>query len=290
MNQPALTRPSEVRKILERIDFKPSKVLGQNFLIDQNILTLLLDYAGVTEDDTVLEVGPGLGVVTHALAAQAGRVIAVEKDHRLHRYLAKHLCNVPHIELIHADILDIFPDDLPVQDITKVVANLPYSISGRFLTDLCLQPDGPGDIVITVQKEVADRLAASPGGKTYGMLSVFAQARYEARVCRTISSSCFLPRPQVQSAIVHLSRRQSRELADIEIPLFQSLVKASFSNRRKQLGTIFDRAPEPLHLSRHDLGHELEAFGLREQDRPEQVPPEGWLQLTRALQRYINGS
>jgi len=290
MNQSALTRPSEVRKILERMDFRPSKILGQNFLIDQNILNLLLDYADVTKKDTVLEVGPGLGVVTHALAAKAHRVIAVEKDDRLHRYLSKHLCNEPHIELLHADILDIFPQDLPLQNITKVVANLPYSISGRFLTDLCLQKDGPGDIVITVQKEVADRLAAVPGGKTYGMLSVFAQARYEARVCKTISSSCFLPRPQVQSAIVHLSRRSNAELAHVDIPLFQSLVKACFSNRRKQLGTIFDRAPATLHLSRHDLACELEALGLQEQDRPEQVPPKGWLQLTRALQRGVDSA
>ena len=283
MNQQALIRPSEVRKILERIEVRPSKNLGQNFLIDQNVLNLLLNYADVSPDDVVLEVGPGLGVVTHELAAQARQVIAVEKDRRLVRYLSHHLGNAAHVSLRHADILDVFPQELPIHTITKVVANLPYSISGRFLTKLCLHPDGPADIVITVQQEVCRRLVASPGGKQYGALSVFAQAQYKPQLCKTIRPSCFLPRPQVLSSIVHLQRKRNQDLDPAMTLLLQQLVKMCFSNRRKQLGTIFNHAAPTLRLNYAKLRSELHALGLNEKNRPEQVSPQGWLQLAQSL-------
>ena len=279
MKSENLTRPSEVRRILERLDFKPSKVLGQNFLIDRNILDQLMQIANLSPHDVVLEVGPGLGVVTHVLAEKAARVIAVEKDERLYRYLNKHVCHVPHVELHYGDILDLFPTGLPLEDVTKVVANLPYSVSGRFLADLCLHAPGPQDIVITVQQEVGQRLAAKPGSSAYGVLSVFAQSRYEAQLCKTISASCFLPRPRVQSAIVHLQKREAYLLTPAQTPAFRHLVKSCFSRRRKQLGTILDKSSDLPAAESAQVRDILRKSGLSLTDRPGEVPPDTWVEL-----------
>lgn len=271
-----LTSPTEVRAWLARMDFKPSRVLGQNFLVDANILRILLDAADVTKDDTVLEIGPGLGVLTGPLLERAGRVVAIEKDARLHAHLAETLGGAPNLALLHADALDVLtarrartvpPADgtlsltatepavrsrereraeahgslaLPATGgaFNKVVANLPYSVGSRILVELFQPPYRPDIIVVTVQREVADRLAARPGTKDYGVLGIFAQLDYDVAILKKISRTCFVPPPQVESAIVALRRRARREMELHDERDFRSLVKACFSHRRKQLGSL----------------------------------------------------
>ncbi len=264
----ALTRPSEVRALLDELDFHPSKVLGQNFLIDANILNIMIDTANVSKRDTVVEIGPGLGVLTGRLAEKAKRLVAIEKDKRLHAFLQRSLASLENLELILADALDV---DIPVLGADKVVANLPYSVGSRLLMNLFMAPAGPSKIVVTVQLEVADRLAASPGSDDYGLLSVWAQLRYDAHLRKVISPTCFFPPPQVKSAIVELDRR----VPEIELrhpDVFRDLVKRAFSFRRKQMGTILKNPGA------------LEKAGIDPQARPENLSVADWVRLSDHLQ------
>ena len=154
-----LTKPSDVRALLAAMDFHPSRVLGQNFLIDANILNILLDAAALAPTDAVLEVGPGLGVLTEGLIERAGRVVAVEKDSRLFEWLQNNYTASPKITLIHSDILDVELAPLLAGGVNKCVANLPYAVASRFLVELMGAERAPERIVVTVQLEVAERLA-----------------------------------------------------------------------------------------------------------------------------------
>jgi len=189
-----LTSPSQVRAFLAEIGFTPSRRLGQNFLIDRNVLEIIVGTAELGSTDQVLEVGPGLGVVTEELVRRAGRVIAVEKDRRLFGYLEGKFKGVPTLSLVNADMLDIDTDELPGWDGRKVVSNLPYSVGSRILVNLMSATASPERIVVTVQLEVAQRLVAPPGNKQYGVLSVWAQAGYDVRLVRKVSPGCFWPK------------------------------------------------------------------------------------------------
>lgn len=232
-----LTSPNEVRGLLQQLDLKPSRALGQNFLIDANILGILLDAAALSRDDAVLEVGPGLGVLTGPMLGRAGRVVAVELDPRLHAHLARTLA-APNLTLIHADALDADLPGLLAGGLNKLVSNLPYSVGSRVLVEACQAPARPARMVVTVQLEVADRLAAEPGSKDYGLLSIFAQLDYDIRVVKRISRTCFLPPPQVSSAIVRLDRRPTRHVPLRDEAVFRRLVRDCFAHRRKQIGSI----------------------------------------------------
>jgi len=232
-----LTRPSEVRALLEQLSFTPSKALGQNFLIDGNILDLLVDTAAPTKDDTVAEVGPGLGVLTGVLLERAGRVVAFEKDDVLAPHLASFFADAEHFELHHTDAVQV---DWASLDFDLFVSNLPYSVGSRVLFDLFRETVRPRRIVVTVQKEVADRLAASPGGKEFGLLSVCAQAAYAVKRVKIIKPTCFMPPPRVDSAIVLFERHETPRAETNE--RFRKTVKRCFSARRKTMKRIFKDA------------------------------------------------
>ncbi len=273
-----LTAPSEVKALLDRLDFKPSKVLGQNFLIDVNILKIMLTTAALHPSDAVLEIGPGLGVLTEWLARWAGRVVAIEKDKKLFAYLRERLAATSNIELIEADALSLDLESFFAGGINKVVSNLPYSVGSRLLVNMVEAQHAPEQIVVTVQKEVADRLAAKSGTKDYGFISVMAQTRYEVSVRKEISPTCFMPSPEVKSAIVNLNRRDEAGGEDPEARArLRELVKKAFSHRRKQL----------LPMLRPELGGSaaarLEQIGIREKSRPEDLTPNQWTKLSELL-------
>lgn len=276
---PILTRPSEVRELLARLEFHPSRVLGQNFLIDRNILDILLDAAGLQPGDTVVEVGPGLGVLTDALLARVAAVTAVEKDRRLAAYLRERFAGKPKLTLIHADILDC---DLPAlfpRPGMKLVANLPYIIAARLLVELTVLPHPPARIVVTIQREVAGRLAARPASKDYGLLSILLQRHYEIETVKHISPSCFWPPPEVQSAIVRLERRAEPLGGEADETALRDLLRHVFSHRRKTLGrALRDHAGDPLPA--------LVAAGIDPRARAEELPPETWAVLVQALARF----
>ena len=211
----------------------PNKRLGQNFLIDPNIVRKIVALAELGPSDQVLEVGPGRGILTEALCRAAGRVTAIEVDPRLHAYLETRQTELQNVEFVCGDALAYPVESLPIG--TVVVANLPYYISTPLLFRLLDQRDRFPRMVLMLQNEVADRLVAKPDGSDYGVLSVMAQYAAEITKAFRVSAQCFRPRPEVGSAVVVLRTKERRTLSPEEEPKFAALVKASFAHRRKTL-------------------------------------------------------
>ena len=271
-----LTRPSDVVALLERLDFRPSRVLGQNFLIDGNILEILLRSGDVGPADQVLEVGPGLGIVTGPLLQRAARVVAIEKDDRLHGHLAGTFADQPALELIHADALSVDLEAILGSGVNKLVANLPYGIASRLLVELAESANRPERMVATVQQEVAERLTATPGTKAFGVLSVLVQYRYRARLVKLISENCFYPRPKIRSGIVQMEAHGRPGASDDQG--FKTLVKHAFSRRRKQLGSLLPSMPGA-RIGRPQAQALIAEAGLDPTARPETLAVEDWIRL-----------
>lgn len=214
---------------MEELGVRPSRRLGQNFLIDGNILDIIVREADVRSEETVIEIGPGLGALTGRLVERAARVIAVEKDRRLAEHIRR---TFPEVELIVGDAVNV---PLPAGD--KVVANLPYSISTPVLERFVEGEPKPRRMVFTLQREVAQRLAATPRQRDYGALTLFTQLWYHVTIVHVVSPRCFFPEPKVDSAIVALDRREPRVKLLPGAP-FHQIVRRGFSQRRKMLGKL----------------------------------------------------
>lgn len=208
------------------------KQLGQNFLIDPNIVRKIIESAALRPDDVVLEIGPGRGALTRTLCEAAARVVAIEIDRGLCAYLRDTLADCPNLELYQADALDWPFDRLPPNSV--VVANLPYCVSTPLLCRLLDERARLDRAIIMLQTEVADRLVAPSGTKDYGVLSVRTQLASEVRVLFRVSPNCFRPRPDVESAVVRLALKPP-SLTEAEEPLLIRLVRAAFAHRRKRL-------------------------------------------------------
>ncbi len=240
---------SEMKALLANHDLRLTKSLGQNFLHDRNQLLRIVDLAELVRADHVLEIGPGLGPLTELLLERAGHVLAIEKDARLVRLLearfdmkaeaARRLQENPTkasgLQLVHDDALEFLRQQPPRWSEWKLVSNLPYSVASPILVDLAQSPAGPERLVVTLQLEVARRLAAQPGSPDYGVLSLLAQLQYEPRTVFKIPASCFFPEPEVDSACICLTRRAEPLLAAELRPVFVRIVKRSFSQRRKMM-------------------------------------------------------
>ena len=209
------------------------KSLGQNFLADPNVVSKIIQAAGITPDDTVLEIGPGTGVMTRELARAAGRVIAIELDERLAKMLQEELDEMDNLQVVMADALKYDFTSLPVA--VKVVANLPYYISTPIITRLIEARDKISLMVLMLQKEVARRITAPPGGKDYGYLSVMVQLWTEARMLFTVPAGAFNPVPKVDSAVVTLRTLDHPSAIAKDYDFFEKIVSAAFSQRRKTL-------------------------------------------------------
>ena len=258
---------TEVRQALVDLDLRPSKALGQNFLIDGNILEIIAREADVRTRETVLEVGPGLGALTAKLADRAAKVIAIEKDGRLAAYVRQHY---PEVELIHGDACKV---DLPACD--TVVANLPYSISTAILERFVEGANRPRRLVLTVQREVGQRLAAAPRHKDYSALTLFTQLRYHVTIVHVVSRHCFFPAPHVDSAIIALDRREPRVLLEPGAP-FHQLVRQGFQQRRKMLRKLLG--------DRDRVDAALLAVAAPVTARAEELSLEQWIALANRLQ------
>lgn len=282
-----LTSPADVRVALNGLEMRPLKSLGQNFLIDANILGIILKAADLSSDDHVLEVGAGLGALTEALARVASRVVAVEKDRRLAGFLQARLKPFANIEFICDDILRIDLCQFWSAGINKLVANLPYSIGSAMLMEIFQSDSQPERIVVTLQAEVGRRLVAEPNAKDYGLLSIWSQLSYETEVCKIVSPNCFFPKPEVQSAIVRLTRRRKAgaELADRMF--FFRLTKYAFGQRRKQLRRILSSAPPQFRIAPPELPRIFEELKIDPRTRPEALAVEQWVQLSNSLSAKI---
>jgi 16S rRNA (adenine1518-N6/adenine1519-N6)-dimethyltransferase len=276
-----LTSPRVVRETLTALGAEPSKALGQNFLIDANIVEILIRTADVQPSDVVLEIGPGLGVLTDALTELAGAVVAVEKDRTFARHLRARFADQPRVTIIEGDFLEQdIPALIEMHKINKVVANLPYNTGTRMLVELMQAPRPPDLMVVTVQLEVGERLAAVPGDDGYGMLGVWAGVGYRVDLRKKVSPSCFLPPPGVWSVVTRLAARDPGQPVRPAPALFYALTKEAFQHRRKQLAGILDRAPDALRLPPEVTRELLAALGADSKARPEQLSVTQWLELT----------
>jgi len=266
-----LTNPSVIKALLNELEHRPNKGLGQNYLIDANILGIIVDAADVSYNDICLEIGPGPGALTQALLATGAKVTAIEKDKTMVSHLRK---TFQTLELFEDDVLDVDLNKFFADGINKIIANLPYSVGSRFIVNALEAKPLPERMVFLVQKEVADRLTAQPGGKAFGPLAIWSQLNYEVKTIKKVSPNCFLPAPKVWSAVVRFQKHPAplAEVKDYE--RFKNLVKISFSQRRKQIGSnLRKNAPE--------FFQSLESCGIEPTTRPEQIAIEQWAALSQ---------
>jgi 16S rRNA (adenine1518-N6/adenine1519-N6)-dimethyltransferase len=264
-----LTSPSVIRALLDGLGHRPNKGLGQNYLIDSNILGIILAASDISESDRLLEIGPGLGALTQALLSTGSSLTAIEKDPTMVAHLKAHF---PTLDLLEADVLDINLNELFAGGVNKIVANLPYSVGSRFIVDTLEADPLPERMVFLVQKEVADRLTAQPGGKAFGPLAIWSQLNYEVKAIKTVKPSCFLPAPKVFSAVVQFKKRPAPLGEVANYARFKRLVKISFSQRRKQIGSN-------LRKNGSEFFQGLERCGIEPTIRPEQISIERWVAL-----------
>ena len=267
--------PSSTRELLAQLGLAPKRFLGQNFLVDGNIVRKSLELAEVKAGDTVVEVGPGLGTLTTGLLEAGAQVWAVEKDRGLHAYLAEQLS--PRFEKFHlleGDAMDHPLAGLPAErgEAFKIVANLPYAISTPWM-DAVLGGPLPQRMVLMLQQEAAQRYMASPGSKQFGAISIFLQAAYATDRGHAVAAACFHPRPDVDSFLLNLARRPE---PFVFAPSVKRLIRACFQQRRKQIGALLrGRLPDDGAAWLATLA----TAGLDFRARPEDIPVQHWQTL-----------
>ena len=252
------------------------KTLGQHFLIDQNIARKIVQVAEIKPDETVLEIGPGRGILTRLLIQQAKRVIAIELDRDLYHTLEKEFCDEPALSLIHGDALK-YPYESTAGSF-KVVANLPYSITTPLLFRLLELKDKISDMTLMIQKEVAERIAAKPSSKTYGPLSLAVQLYADPKIRFLVRPTCFSPRPEVASAVIQLHRLPSLRVP-VQERFFLWTVRAAFGHRRKTIKNSFRDAG----LTNTEIRQALESSGIIGTRRAETLGLEEFARLSNRL-------
>lgn len=276
--------PSQTRALLTSLEHQPRKRLGQNFLIDGNIVRKSLQLAEIRKGDTVVEVGPGLGTLTKALLEAGCHVHAVEVDPALCVFLRDSLDPgfSQRLHLLEGDAVKHPRADLSVRKGRfKVVANLPYAITTPWL-EAVLRSPLPAEMVLMMQKEAADRITAQPGSKAYGAISVFVAAAYEKAGVHNVARSCFYPVPGVDSILLHLRRRTEPVLFHRET---RDRIRRLFTQRRKQIGSLLAK-----EASLQDWLDRLPEFGASRASRPEALPLAAWLALDSVLVKQIRSS
>ncbi|KXG08275.1 16S rRNA (adenine(1518)-N(6)/adenine(1519)-N(6))-dimethyltransferase RsmA [Anoxybacillus rupiensis] len=239
MNKDIAT-PARTREILNKYGFSFKKSLGQNFLIDTNILRRIVDFAELSNETGVIEIGPGIGALTEQLARQAKKVISFEIDQRLLPILADTLSLYSNIRIIHQDVLKaniqhIIDEELAEIHDIMVVANLPYYVTTPIIMKLLTDRLPIRGIVVMLQKEVADRISASPGTKDYGSLSIAIQYYTKAETVMNVPRTVFMPQPNVDSAVIRLTKREKPAVEVVDESFFFQVVRASFGQRRKTI-------------------------------------------------------
>lgn len=269
---PELLGARRLRELLDRHGVRPSKSLGQNFVVDPNTIRKVVAMSGVRPDDRVLEIGAGAGSLTLGLAAAAGQVTAIEFDRSLHPVLAETLEGIRNVDVVHADATKL---DWAAVDADALVANLPYNIATPLVLDALTGAGRLRTMTVMTQREAGERLAAAPGSKAYGHVSVVVAFYAEAVVAAPISRKVFYPEPNVDSVLVRIVRRDHERDPG---HLF-ALTRAAFSQRRKTLRSSLGGAvPDPARVP-----DALRAVGVEPTARPEQLGIEEWLALEREL-------
>mgnify|MGYP004533226929 FL=1 len=285
-----LGNPTNTIEVLKKYNFNFQKKFGQNFLIDSNILEHIVDAAEITREDCVLEIGPGIGTMTQYLCEQAREVVAVEIDKNLIPILSDTLSAYNNVTVIHEDILKVDINRI-VQEKNngrpiKVVANLPYYITTPIIMGLFESHVPLESITIMVQKEVADRMQVGPGTKDYGALSLAVQYYARPEIMLTVPAACFMPRPNVDSAVIRLSRYQEPPVCARNEKLMFDIIRASFNQRRKTLANGLSNA-SGLKVTRDQVVAALEQMGLSATIRGEALTLEQFARLSDILGKTV---
>ena len=283
-----LVNPQKTIEVIQKNEFAFQKRFGQNFLVDARVLDKIIQSAGVTKEDCVLEVGPGIGTMTQALSEAARQVVAVEIDDHLIPILQETLKECPNVKVIHGDILktdvkaiaDEYNEGCPLH----VIANLPYYITTPIIMGLFESGVPLKSITIMVQKEVADRMKAEPGTKDYGALSLAVQYYAEPYLVANVPPNCFIPRPNVGSAVIRLTRHEQPPVQVADEKLMFRLIRAAFNQRRKALANSLNNSPE-LFFPKEQIQEAIAALDVSPSVRGEALSLEQFAQLANLLSK-----
>lgn len=278
--------PQNTIEILQKYNFKFQKKFGQNFLIDTHVLEKIIESAGITKDDLVLEIGPGIGTMTQYLCENAREVMAVEIDNNLIPILGETLAAYDNVTVVNEDILKLdiakvakeHNDNKPI----KVVANLPYYITTPIIMGLFESHVPLESITVMVQKEVADRMQSGPGTKDYGALSLAVQYYSKAEIVANVPPNCFMPRPNVGSAVIRLTCHEKAPVDVDDEKLMFKLIRASFNQRRKTLQNGINNAPD-LNFNKEQVVAALDEMGVAPTIRGEALTLEQFAKLSNLL-------
>ena len=283
---PSLGNPKNTIEILNKYKFVFQKRYGQNFLIDEHVLGKIIRSAGITEDDFVIEIGPGIGTLTQYLAHSAREVAAIEIDDALIPILEDTLSGYDNVTVIHEDVLKVDLTKLVEEKNggkpVKVVANLPYYITTPIIMGLFENHVPVESITIMVQKEVADRMKTGPGSKDYGALSLAVQYYARPELVANVPPNCFMPRPRVGSAVIRLTKHEKPPVEVQDEKLMFQIIRASFNQRRKTLVNGLYNAPE-LHIPKERTEAVLEEMGLAPGIRGEALELSQFAELSSRL-------
>ena len=286
MKQPTLGNPQETIAVLRKYNFTFQKKFGQNFLIDPHVLDKIIRAAQITEDDMVLEIGPGIGTMTQYLSCAAGKVTAVEIDPALIPILSDTLEGFDNAEVIKGDILKMDIAKLAEEKNegrpVKVVANLPYYITTPIIMGLFESHAPVKSMTVMVQKEVADRMRAGPGSKDYGALSLAVQYYAEPYIAAFVPPNCFMPRPKVGSAVIRLDRYETPPVKVRDERLLFRIIRASFNQRRKTLANGLKNSAE-LCFAKEEIEQAIRKLGREANVRGEALSLEEFARLSNIL-------
>lgn len=281
-----LASPKVIKEIIEQYQFRFSKSLGQNFLIDGNVVRKIVDLAEINQEDNIIEIGPGIGTLTQILCERAKKVVAVEIDRKLIPILHDNLKEYDNFKIFHGDILKINIEKLIKEEFNgksvKVVANLPYYVTTPIVISLLEQKHNIHSITIMIQKEVAQRMNASPGTKDYGALTVAVKYYSSPKIGFTVAHQCFMPQPKVDSAVLRLDILDSPTVDIKNEKIFFDLVRAAFSQRRKTLINSLVNSGS-FNLNKESAKELLIKIGLSENQRGETLTISQFAELANAI-------
>lgn len=281
-----LSNPQRTIEVIKKYEFCFQKKFGQNFLIDGHVLDKIIAGAGVTKDDMVLEIGPGIGTMTQYLAEAAGKVVAVEIDRNLLPILQETLADYDNVKVIHADVLSLDLEKLVQEENggrpIKVVANLPYYITTPIIMALFEQHVPLANVTVMVQKEVAARMKSGPGSKDYGALSLAVQYYAEPYIVANVPCNCFMPRPNVDSAVIRLTRYEEPPVQVKDEKMLFKIIRASFNQRRKTLQNGLNNSSE-LNFTKDQIAAAIAEAGFSPSVRGEALTLEQFAKLTDIL-------
>lgn len=281
-----LSNPQRTIEVIKKYEFCFQKKFGQNFLIDGHVLDKIIAGAGVTKDDMVLEIGPGIGTMTQYLAEAAGKVVAVEIDRNLLPILQETLADYDNVKVIHADVLSLDLEKLVQEENggrpIKVVANLPYYITTPIIMALFEQHVPLANVTVMVQKEVAARMKSGPGSKNYGALSLAVQYYAEPYIVANVPCNCFMPRPNVDSAVIRLTRYEEPPVQVKDEKMLFKIIRASFNQRRKTLQNGLNNSSE-LNFTKDQIAAAIAEAGFSPSVRGEALTLEQFAKLTDIL-------